>query len=138
MSNHQFADRSLTTIARDLSADLGRLVRSEIELAKTELQENITRLGTGAGLLGGAGVAGLFALEFLLLALMFGIAAAGLQLWLAALIVGVAMAIVAGVLAMSGKKNVTGASVIPKQTVENVKTDIKAVKDDVERMRSSR
>lgn len=138
MSNLQLADRSLTTIVKDLSADLGRLVRSEIELAKTELQQNITRLGTGAGLLGGAGVAGLFALEFLLLALMFGIAAAGLPFWLAALIVGVAMAIAGGLLALGGKKNVTGATVVPTQTIENVKTDIKAVKDDIKRMRSSR
>src|SRR5512142_2212195 len=120
MSNPQFADRerSLPAIAKDLSADLGRLVQGEIAMAKSELQENITRVGKGAGLFGGAGVVGLFALEFLLLAAMFGIGAA-LPLWAAALIVGVALAIVAGVLAMTGKKDLSGVSVVPQQTVRN-------------------
>ncbi|HSP34469.1 MAG TPA: phage holin family protein [Thermoanaerobaculia bacterium] len=136
MSNTQFADRSLSTIAKDLSADLGRLVSTEIALAKKEIQENITRIGRGAGLFGGAGVVGIFAVEFLLLAGMFGLAAA-MPLWAAALIVGVLLAVVAGVLAFSGKKNVAGASVVPKQAIASVKTDIKAVKDDVQRMRSS-
>jgi len=136
MSNPQFADRSLTTIAKDLSADLGRLVQGEIALAKAELQQNITRIGKGAGLFGGAGVVGLFAVEFLLLALTFGIAAF-LPAWAAALIVGVLLAIVAGVLAMSGKKDMAGASLVPKQTIESVKADIKAVKDDVQKMRSN-
>jgi len=136
MSNPQFADRSLTTIAKDLSADLGRLVQGEIALAKAELQQNITRIGKGAGLFGGAGVVGLFAVEFLLLALTFGIATF-LPAWAAALIVGVLLAIVAGVLAMSGKKDMAGASLVPKQTIESVKADIKAVKDDVQKMRSN-
>ena len=134
MSNAQFADRSLSTIAKDLSADLGRLVQTEVALAKTELQQNITRIGKGAGLLGGAGVAGLFAVEFLLLAAMFGIAVV-LPFWAAALIVAVALAIAAGVLAMTGKKDMAGASLVPKQTIESVKTDIQAVKDDMQRMR---
>ncbi len=134
MSNPQMIDRSLSTIVKDLSADLGRLMQSEIALAKTELQQNISRIGKGAGLFGGAGVVGIFAVEFLLLAAMFGIAVA-LPFWAAALIVGVVLAIVAGVLAMTGKKDIAGVSVVPKQTIENVKTDIKAVKDDVQTMR---
>ncbi len=127
-------DRSLPAIVKDLSADLGRLMQSEIALAKTELQQNISRIGKGAGLFGGAGVVGIFAVEFLLLAAMFGIAVA-LPFWAAALIVGVVLAIAAGVLAMTGKKDLAGVSVVPKQTIENVKTDIKAVKDDVQAMR---
>ncbi len=129
-------DRSLSDIVRELTQDLSALVRSEVALARTELQHSISRLGTGAGLLGGAGVIGLFALEFVLLTLMFGIVALGLSLWLAALIVAVFLGFVAGVLAMSGRKSVQGASLTPTHTIEQVKTDISTIKADVARVRS--
>lgn len=129
-------ERSLAEIGKDLTHDLTRLMKSELELMKAELQENISRLGTGAGLFGGAGFIGIFALEFLLLALMFGIAALGLKMWLAALIVGVLLAIVAGVLAMSGKKKVAGASIAPQRAIQHMKSDADMIKADVERLRS--
>jgi uncharacterized membrane protein YqjE len=128
-------DRPLSEILKDLVNDLGRLVRGEIALLKVELQENITRLGTGAGLFGGAGVMGLFAFEFLLLALMFGLVAMGLQFWLAALIVGLLLAVIAAVLAMSGKKKVANASLAPAETIAQVKTDAAVIKQDVERLK---
>ena len=130
------SERPIGDILKTLGDDLKRLVREEMTLLKRELQENLTRLGTGAGLLGGAGVIGLFALLFLLLAVMFGLAAAGLQLWLAALIVGIALAVVAGVLAMGGKKSVSSAHIAPEETIEQVKTDAAVIKHDVDHMRS--
>ncbi len=129
-------DRSLSDIVKQLTQDLSALVRSEVALAKTELQQNIAKLGTGAGLLGGAGVIGLFALEFILLAVMFGIVALGLRAWLAALIVAVVLGIIAGVLAMSGKKTVQGASLAPTHAIDQMKTDINTIKADVARVRS--
>jgi uncharacterized membrane protein YqjE len=128
-------NHSIPEIVRELSSDLSNLVRSEVTLAKAELQENISRLGTGAGLLGGAGIAGLFAAEFVLLAIMFGLVRAGVPAWLSALIVAVALGIVAGVLAMRGKKNVSGASLAPTRTIEHVRTDLRVIKDDVDQLR---
>lgn len=128
-------DHSIPEIVRELSSDLSNLVRSEVALAKAELQENISRLGTGAGLFGGAGVAGLFAAEFVLLAVMFGLVRAGVPEWLSAVIVAVALGIVAGVLAMRGKKNVSGASLAPARTIEHVRNDFHVIKDDVDQLR---
>ncbi len=132
------SNRSLPEIVKDLSADLGQLIHSEIALAKSEIQENVARLGTGAGLLGGAGVAGLFALEFVLLAIMFGLVAAGLNTWLAALVVAVALGVMAALMAMRGKSKVANASVVPSATIENVKRDVAAIKNDVTDLRSRR
>lgn len=131
-------ERSLPEIARDLSSDLSHLIKSELALAKSELQENITRLGTGAGLLGGAGLIGLFSLQFLLLALTFGLAAFGLPVWASALIVAVVLGIAAAVMAMSGRKSMKGASVAPTEAIERMKTDLRIIKDDIERERSKR
>lgn len=136
MFTHHENDRPLSEVLKSVGDDLGRLVRGEIALLKTEMRQNATKIGAGAGLFGGAGVMGLFALEFLLLALVFGIVAMGLQAWAAALIVGVLLAIVAGVLALTGKKTVANASVVPTETIEQVKTDAAALRSDVDRLRS--
>jgi hypothetical protein len=129
------SDRPVSEILKTLTDDLKRLVREEVGLLKAELQENLTKIATGAGLLGGAGVVGLFALHFLLLALMFGLYAAGLSLWLAALFMGIALAVVAGVMAMGGRKSVSSAHVAPERTIEQVKTDAAVIKHDVDHMR---
>lgn len=127
-------DRPLSEVLKSLGDDLGRLVRGELALLKSELQQNVARVGTGAGLLGGAGVVGLFALEFILLAIAFGLVAMGLPAWLSALILGVALGVVAAVLAMQGKNKVAGASVAPTETIEQVKTDAAVIRHDVERL----
>ena len=131
----QDSDRSLADVLTNIGDDLGRLVRGEIALLKAEVRENATKVGTGVGMFGGAGLAGFFALEFLLLALLFGLTAAGLQTWLAALVVGVALAAVAGFLALRGKKSVSSASVMPVETMQQIKNDAAALKADVQRVR---
>ena len=96
-------ERSLGQIVADLSNDLTTLVKQELELARTELKEEAARAGRGAGLLGGAGVAG----HLLLISATFA-AAYLLDNWmpveLAFLVVAVIWAVVAGILAMTGRK----------------------------------
>lgn len=136
MATHHDTDQPLSTTLKNIGDDLGRLLHGEIALLKTEMRQNASKLGAGAGLFGGAGLVGLFALECLLLALIFGLVAAGLQAWAAALIVGVVLGVVAAVLALTGKKTVANASIAPTETIEQVKTDVAAIKSDVDRLRS--
>lgn len=136
MAAHHENDRPLSEVLKSVGDDLGRLVRGEIALLKAEMQKNAAKLGAGAGLFGGAGLVGIFALECLLLALIFGLVALGLPAWAAALIVGVVLAVIAGVLAMTGKKTVADASVVPTETIEQIKTDAAMLKSDVDRLRS--
>src|SRR5438105_11778410 len=65
--NTTTSDHSVSEAVKELVRDISALVRSEVTMAKSELQDSMARLGTGAGLLGGAGITGLFAVEFLLL-----------------------------------------------------------------------
>lgn len=120
-------DRPLGEIVKSIGDDLGRLLSGELALLKSEMRENVSRLGAGAGMFGGAGIAALFALEFLLIALLFGLIAAGLPPWASALIVAVLLGAVAAFLGLRGKKNVAGASVMPKETIEQVKADAAAL-----------
>ena len=115
-------ERSVGEIISDVTEDLSALMRQELELAKTELKQEVTRAGKGAGLLGGAGLAGWFLLLFLSVTAMFGLAEV-LALWLAALIVTAVWAVVAAVLALIGRKAVKEANLELPTTQQTLKED---------------
>ncbi len=118
------SDQSIAELTRQLSEQTKTLVRQEVELAKAELGEKGKRAGLGAGMFGGAGLFGLFAFAALTACLILALAEA-MDPWLAALIVTVVYAAIAGVLALSGKKKVQEAApAVPEQTVETVKEDV--------------
>ena len=116
------ADRSFGELVGELSSDLSRLVRQEIELAKVETKEEVKKAGQSAGMFGGAGVAAWLTLLFLSLALMFALANAMDVGW-AALIVAVLWAVVAGVLAVLGRSRLRQATPPLQQTKETLKED---------------
>jgi hypothetical protein len=110
---------SVGALISDIAADLSTLIRQETELAKAELRQSATRTGKGAGMLGGAGLAGYFALLFLSIALWWLIGHwTGLG-W-SALIVAVIWGIVAAVLASTGRTELKRVRGMPR-TVETAK-----------------
>ena len=74
MASTPNADASLGDLAKQLSEQTSRLVRQELELAKVELDEKGKQAGIGAGLFGGAGVFGLYALGALTAAVIAALA----------------------------------------------------------------
>jgi Putative Actinobacterial Holin-X, holin superfamily III len=121
-------DLSFGELTKQLSSDVSTLVRQELELARAEMTEKGKRAGLGAGLLGGATVVALAAFAvftaFLVLILSEVMAS-----WLAALIVALVYAAVAGVLALRGRREVQEAGKpLPEQTVESVKEDVQWAK----------
>ena len=108
-------DRSLGDLISGVTQDLSTLVRQELELAKAEVQQSASRAGKGAGMLGGAGVAGYFVLLFLSVALWWAIGSATGLGW-SALIVAVIWAIIAAVLATVGRNSLKSIRGIPKTT----------------------
>ena len=114
--------RSLGEIVGDVSHDLSTLVRQEMELARTELKQEVARAGKGAGMLGGAGVAGLLFLVFLSLTITF-LLDDWMPLELAALIVTVVWAVVAAVLAARGRKQLKDSNPQLPQTQQTLKED---------------
>jgi uncharacterized membrane protein YqjE len=119
--------RSLGEIVSDVSQDLTTLIRQELDLAKTELKEEGTKAAKGAGMLGGAGLAGYFSVLFLSTTLMF-VLDEFLDLWLAALIVTVLWAIATAVLALIGKKKLQASRPELPQTQETLKEDVRWAK----------
>ena len=56
---------SVGGLVSDMSAQVSRLVRDELQLAQADLQQKGKKAGAGAGLFGGAAVLGLYALRLL-------------------------------------------------------------------------
>jgi hypothetical protein len=111
---HVKADNaSLGELLGDVTRDLSTLMRQELDLAKAEAKQSATKAGKGAGMLGGAGVAGHFVLVFLSLALMFALGAL-MPLGWAAVIVAVIWGIIAAVLASIGRKELKQIKGMPQ------------------------
>lgn len=108
-------DRSIGEILSDVTTDLSTLMRQELELAKAELKQTATRAGTGAGLFGGAAVAGHMVLLFLSISLWWGLGNLVGRGW-SALIVAVIWAIIAAVLAVTGRGQLARVRGIPSTT----------------------
>lgn len=108
-------DRSIGEILGDVTTDLSTLMRQELELAKAELKQTATRAGTGAGLFGGAAVAGHMVLLFLSLAIWWSLGNL-IGLGWSALIVAVIWAVIAAVLAVTGRSQLARARGIPATT----------------------
>lgn len=114
------SNASLGQLLSEVTRDLSTLMRQELELAKAELRESGTRAGKGAGMFGGAAVAGHFVLLFLSLALMWGLAELIESLGWASVIVAVIWGIIAAILALKGKKEMKSIKGMP-QTAETAK-----------------
>jgi MFS family permease len=135
MDQQATQDRSLAELARQLSLQTTELARHEVELAKAEMLAKGKRAGTGAGMFGGAGALGLYALGALTAAIIAGIAEA-LPVWAAALIVAALYGAVAGILALRGKSKVQQATPpVPEETVQSVKEDVRYTKQRAQEAR---
>ena len=122
------SDHSIADLLKQLSDQTATLVRQELDLAKAELTAKGKKAGLGAGMFGGAGAFGLYAVGALTAGLILALSTA-MDGWLAALTITVVYAAIAGVLTLTGKKKVQeGVPPVPEQAVESVKEDVQWTK----------
>ncbi|HVD58476.1 MAG TPA: phage holin family protein [Thermoleophilaceae bacterium] len=125
---NELRERPTADLLKELSDHTTTLVKQEIDLAKAELSEKGKKAGLGAGMFGGAGLFGVFSFAALTTCIIAALESP-LNLWLAALIVAVVYAAVAGVLALQGRNKVKEAGPpVPEQTTESVKEDVQWAK----------
>ena len=122
MTDSRTTDASLGELVANATRDLSTLVHQEVELAKVEIKRDVAAAGKGAGMFGGAGFAGVFALLFLSVSAAYGIEWLGVPLGCSFFAVGAIYVIIAGVLAMTGKKSLTKVGP-PEKTIETLKDD---------------
>ncbi len=124
-------EQSLAELLKQMTEQANSLAQKEIELAKAEMELKAKRIGIGIGAFGGAGLVAFLALGALTATLILALATS-MDGWLAALIVTVAYAAIAGVMALVGREKVrAGTPPVPEQAIESSERDIEEIKDSV-------
>ena len=120
----------LGAAAKQVAEHASSLARLELELAKLEIGRKIAALGVGIGLGLGAALFGLFGIGFLLAAVAAALATA-ISTWLALLLVGAGIFLLAGLLgalALGAIKR--GTPPVPEQAIREAKLTQTALKSD--------
>lgn len=123
-------ERSIGVLFGELSQDVALLVRQEAQLAKTEMQQKLSRVTTDLVSLATGGVVALvggLALTAALILLL--IDPVGLKPWLAALLVGAVLGIAGWVMLQRGVQDLKRTDPTPRRTVETIKDDIQWAKE---------
>lgn len=113
---------SLGELFSDLSRESSALIREEIRLAQVEMTQKGKKAGVGIGYLAAGGFVAYAGFIVLLIALVVGLSYFMWD-WLAALIVGLIVLAVGGMLAASGYNKLKNINPIPRQTVETLEED---------------
>jgi predicted butyrate kinase (DUF1464 family) len=116
----QVTDSSVGQLIGEVTSDLSKLMRQELELAKAEVKAEATKSGKAVGMLGGAGFAGYMVVLFLSVALWWALANVMDEAW-AALIVAALWAVIGAVLAVTGRKKLSSVNPKPERTVQTLK-----------------
>ncbi|MDK8474697.1 phage holin family protein [Corynebacterium sp. KPL2861] len=113
------SETSIGKLVSNATEQMSQLVRSEVELAKTELAESAKKGGIGAGFFGAAGTIALYS-SFFFFFFLAELLALWLDRWAAFLIVFLVMIVAAGALALLGVKNVKKVKA-PQKTIDSTK-----------------
>lgn len=118
---------STGSLLSEVLSHVSSLFRSEVDLARAEIDKNLRRALAAVGMIVAAIVIALTSLNVLSAALVAGLTEAGLESGWAALIVGVVFGIIAFALISKGMSDLKLSSIAPSRTAENVKRDAKAM-----------
>ena len=121
-------DRTLGELFSELAQETTTLVRHEVNLAKVEMSEKASRAGKHVGFLAAGGAvayAGLLAVLAAAIILLNAV----MPLWVAALVVGLVVAVVGYLLVRRGLDALKREDFTPRQTMETLKEDQQWAKD---------
>jgi hypothetical protein len=132
-------ERSLGQLLKELSTETSTLLRQEVDLAKTEMSEKVSRVGTNLGALtvGGA-VTFLGALALLytvisgLTSLLDQFMSLQVAIWLAPLIVGIALAAIGYGMVKKALDTLKRESVTPQRTAQSLQENKEWLKSKIQ------
>lgn len=126
-------ERGIGELFGQLSQDMTMLVRQEVQLARAEMSEKLSRLTANlVSVIAGGFVAYVGGLA-LVAALILGLNdLANISPWVSALIVGAVLAIAGYAMLRRGLDKLKRVDIAPRRTVENIRDDVQSIKDDVQ------
>ena len=114
-------DRSLGELLAEPTLEITTLVRQEITLARVEMTDKASNIGKQLGLLAMGGALAYSGVLAIVAALVIVLANAGLPWWASALIVGVVVAGIGGLLVKKGLDAIKSQDLVPRQTLETIR-----------------
>jgi uncharacterized membrane protein YqjE len=125
--------RGIGTLLGELMRELRSLARNEVELARTDIGERLSRAQSGAGGLGAAAVVAIPGLVMLLYSATLGLDVWLDRLWLSALISGAVALVIAAILASWGRRQLKAEQLAPRRTAESLQRDAEVLRREGER-----
>ncbi len=114
---------TLQALVGDALRDGADLARKEFALFRAEMTSNASGIAKGAAMFLAAAVFAVASLIWLTQALVYGLEVVIHSRWISALIVGAALALIAGILVVVGKNMMSAAHLAPTRTVTSLKRD---------------
>jgi uncharacterized membrane protein YqjE len=122
--------RSVPEILESIASNLTQIVRAEFRLAKSELKEGAEKVAGPGAALGAGVVLAFYGLGFLLLAAVYALSLV-MAVWLAALIVGGGLFVVAGILIAAGGITLKRVNLTPVKTIQTLEEDVQWAKQQI-------
>ena len=122
--------RSVPEVLQDIVGNLQEIIRSEFRLAKTELKEEAAQAARPAATFGVGLVLGFYGTGFLLLAAVYALSMV-IAGWMAALIVGAILTVVAASLVSSSGKKLKLVNPSPDKTIQNLEENVQWAKQQI-------
>jgi uncharacterized membrane protein YqjE len=120
---------SLGDLVMGLTDDITTLVRKEVELAKTELQENIKEGAQAGGMVATGGMLAYAGLLFILAAVALALGEWWENYWLGAAVVGLVVGILGWAILNGGMKQLKEVSLVPRKAIDSINRDAKMAKE---------
>jgi len=117
-------ERPITELLQEIGGNAQEIFRSELRLARAEVQHEVGSAVKAAIALIAGVVCGVYAIGFLLLALVYGLATLLASWWIAALIVGAGLAALALLMLSVGRGRLRAIHPAPQRTIRSVKENL--------------
>lgn len=114
--------QSLGDLFSELSAGTSALIRQEVQLAKAELSQKASKVGSSVGFMVAGGIVAYSGFLVLLAAIVL-ILAELMPIWLAALLVGIVVAAIGALVAYNGWETFQKTKMVPERTIQTLKED---------------
>jgi len=115
--------RSVPEVLQDIVGNLQEIIRSEFRLAKAELKEEASRASKPVVTFGVGLVFGFYGIGFLVLSLVYWLTTL-MAVWLAALLIGAGLAIIAIALMSSSGRKLKRMDPTPDKTIRSLEENV--------------
>lgn len=121
MSSH--TERTLPEVLQGAIGNIQEIIRSEFQLAKAEMKAAVAKMTGPAAMLGVGVTISLYAMGFILLAIVYKLSTM-MEAWIAALLVGGVLALIAIVTLIGATSKLKHVNAVPERTVETMKENM--------------